>query len=169
MKQTVKIADIYFSDPIENKESGIKNVICNISTVEKVEKFKKDPDNEDIKILKKVNYLDCRLSDFKRIVVLDDTLAIVEDNVLSEEESKLSEKDRYLLQYKNQIRCLKGATLTFEKECVYEPELNEDGEEVKDEEGKAIKKLIGFGETTFIKLELSQAGTKLAEKLAFGE
>ena len=162
MKNVVKIADVYLSKEVESKQ-GIKHRILNISLVEKISSFKIV---EDEKVEKKVSNLSLRESDFVRLIALDDTLALVEERT---GDDSLSYEDNWSLKHRDRIRCLKGASLTIDREIVEEEELNEDGDIVLDEEGKPIKKLIGFGETKLVSLQLTKAGERLAEKLVFGE
>lgn len=181
VKDTVTISEIMFGAEVEN-ESGFKTQIININTVEPVNQFKVNEDGE--KEEKQVRQLGIRMSDFTRILVLNDLVALIDTCDVADDVTDM--KIRFAKQYKNQIKVLKGAKLTIEREEdkreMYDttkplvdekgkPKVNEDGEPMyeplKDAEGKVVKKLVGYTDIKYVKLELSQPAMKLAEKLVY--
>lgn len=184
MKNTITIADVMFSKEFET-ESGFKTQLVNLNIVEKLLQFVKGEDDEKEQIEKR--QLALRLSDFTRLLVLHPMLALVDEQELNLDQKKLPKEEQLLIQYKNQIKLLKGAKLSIEREEIEQtmfdeskPKLDakgkqvvgEDGEPVfevlVDENGKTVKKLVGFGEIKFLKLELTMPAEKLAEKMVYG-
>ena len=184
MKNTITIADIMFSKEFES-ESGFKTQLVNLNIVEKLLQFVKGEDDDKEEMEKR--QFAVQMSDFTRILVLHPLLALVDEQDLTSEQKMLPKEQQLMLQYKNQIKLLKGGKLTIQREEVYQvvldeskPKLdekgqqiiNEDGEpqfEVKvDENGKEVKKLVGFKDIQYLKLELTQPAERLAEKLVYG-
>lgn len=181
-RDVVTVSEIVFGNSFENK-NGITVQPVNINIVERLNQFKKNDDDE--KEEKEIRQLTINLSEFTRILVLNDYLALIKDSKVPEE---ITERKLQLAkQYEDQLRVLKGAKITIEREKIEEPEFDlskpledkdgnpimKDGEQVYDvkvdDEGKPIKKLVGYGDTRFTKLELSAAAAKLAEHLAFNK
>lgn len=161
MKNVVKIANVVFGVEIEN--NGFQVQLVNINLVDPIDQFKVNEDGE--KELKSQKQLTIRMPEFVRLLVLDDTLALVPEKSVTDEENKLSKQEILSMRFADQLRLLKGATVAVEREEIKEAKLDDDGNEVKDEEGKVVKELVGFGETKFNKLELTPIAKKLCEKL----
>lgn len=180
MKNVVTIVDLYYGSQFENKQ-GFKTTLVNMVLLEPLKQFRITEDGE--KELVSVRQLALRVSDFLRMLVLDETLALMDKETSSAEDEKI----KFLEEYKNFIKVLKGAKLTLQREELTskkfdvnkplvdkdgKPLVNEDGEVMydllRDAEGNPVEDLIGFGETTFVKLELTSTAKRLAEKLVFG-
>lgn len=183
VKNTVTISDVIFGNRFENK-SGVEVQPVNINIVEKLSQFKINDDEE--KEEKQIRQITINLSEFTRLLVLDDFLGLIKENDVPEDITE--PKTQLSIKYADQLRCMKGAKLTIEREEVKEvipdktkpitdvngdPKLDENGEQMYEpivgEDGKPVKKLVGYGDTRFIKLELSSAAAKLAEHLAYNK
>lgn len=160
MKNTVKIANIMFGAEIEN--NGYQVQLVNLNLLDTLKQFKVNEDGE--KELKEVRQLTIRMSEFMRLLVLDDYLALVPEKVLSDDEQKLSNREQLALRYADACRLLKGAEITLEREEIYEPELDDDGKPIE-KDGKPVQNLVGFGATEFSSVKLTPIATKVAEKL----
>lgn len=182
VKNVVTISDIMFGAEFEN-ESGFKTQIVNFNIVEPLGQFKVGEDDE--KEYKEVRQIGLRMSDFTRVLVLNDLVALIDPCEVADDVT--DPKIRFAKQYKNLIKVLKGAKLTIEREeiktTVYDetkPLLDEKGKQVvdketgepkfevkKDENGKEVKKLTGYSDIQYVALELTQPALKLAEKLVY--
>ena len=161
MKNVVKVANVVFGAEIEN--NGFQVQLVNFNLIDPMEQFKVNDDGE--KELKSVRQLTIRMSEFTRLLVLDDCLALVPEKPLSDEENNLKDNEKLAIRFADHLRILKGATITVDREEVKEDVLDDDGKPVTDDEGKVKKNLVGFGETKFTKLELTPIAKKLCEKL----
>lgn len=183
VRNTVTISDVIFGNRFENK-NGVEVQPVNINIVEKLSQFKINDDDE--KEEKQIRQITINLSEFTRLLVLDDFLGLIKENDVPEDVTE--PKEQLSIKYADQLRCMKGAKLTLEREEVKEvipdetkpitdengnPKLDENGEQMYEpvvgEDGKPVKKLVGYGDTRFIKLELSSAAAKLAEHLAYNK
>lgn len=160
MKNIVKIANIMFGAEVEN--NGYSVQLVNLNLLDTLKQFKVTEDGD--KELKEVRQLTIRMSEFTRLLVLDDYLALVPEKVLNEDEQKLSNKEQLALRFRDQCRLLKGAEITLEREEINEPELDDDGKPVE-KDGKPVQNLVGFGATEFTSVKLTPIATKVAEKL----
>lgn len=183
VKETVTISDVIFGNKFENK-NGIEVQPVNINLVEKLSQFKINDDEE--KEEKQIRQITINLSEFTRLLVLNDMLALVKESDVPEEITDV--KAQLTKKYEDQVRILKGAKITIEREEIKDvvpdetkPITDEDGnpklddneeqmyEPMLGEDGKPLKQLVGYGETRFIKLELTPAASKLAEHIAFNK
>lgn len=160
MKNTVKIANVVFGAEVEN--NGYSVQLVNLNLLDTLKQFKVNEDGE--KELKEVRQLTIRMSEFTRLLVLDDYLALVPEKMLNEDEQKLSNKEQLSLRFADQCRLLKGAEITLNREEIYEAELD-DGKPIKDKEGNDVKTLVGFGATEFTNVKLTPIAARVAEKL----
>ena len=166
MKNTIKIVEIYGGKTIE--QNGFNVQLVNISTFEPLLQFKVNEDGE--KELKNVHQLTLRLSEFKKLFVLDDMLALINPKKLTDEEKNLTDEEKFSIIYRDQIRVLKGAKLVIERDEILENNDDEDNdEEENDQENDQEKKLISFGEMKFLSLTLTPAARQKAEKIVFEE
>ena len=161
MKNTVKVANVVIGAEIEN--NGYQVRLVNINLVDPIEQFKVNEDGD--KELKAIKQLTVRMSEFTRLLVLDEALALVPEKSVVDEEGRLNEQEKLSIRYEDQLRLLKGATISIDREEIKEDVLDDDGNPVKDDDGKVQKELVGFGETKFTKLELTSIAKKLCEKL----
>lgn len=182
-KEVITIAEVRFSKEFET-ESKFKMQMVNLNIVERLEQFEKDEDDE--KVLVNKRQLGVRMSDFKRILVLNEWLALIPEEDLNEDQSKFEKDKQSEIIFAKHVRCLKAAKLTIEREEVFAPVydtkkplhdkdgnvvVDEDGnvqyEVKKDENGKDMKQLVGFGEMSFVDLKLTGAAEELAKHHAF--
>lgn len=161
MKNTVKIANVVFGAEVEN--NGYSVQLVNLNLLNTLKQFKVNEDGE--KELKEVRQLTIRMSEFTRLLVLNDYLALVPEKMLNEDEQKLSNKEQLSLRFADQCRLLKGAEITLNREEIYEAELDDDGNPIKDKEGNDVKTLVGFGATEFTNVKLTPIAARVAEKL----
>lgn len=162
MKNTVKISQIYFSAPIEGDYGTY--CIANINTIERIKQFKlnEDGDKEEVE----ARQLSIRDNEFDRLLVCNDYLAALPVEQVSDEDQTTMERNKILeAKYKNHIDLLRGATLEIEREEIYENIVDDEGNEVKDAEGKPQTKLVGFGEMTIKSLKLNVVCQKKIEKM----
>lgn len=181
MKSTITISEVFMNRSFTN-ENGLEIQLVNLNIVEKLPQFQVEEDEK--KLIEKRQFT-IKMSDFKRLLVLDPMLALVPNVKLSEEEQQLPKNEQLMIQFGRQIQLLRAAKLTIDREEVKtveysdKPVLDENGEPKKDangdivyepqldDDGKPKQHLVGFGETSFIKLELTSPAAKLAERFAF--
>ena len=165
MKTTVTISKVYFGAEIET-DYGTASIV-NINTVEPVLQGKKNDDGE--KEIVQIRQLAMRMSDFERILVLDQHLPLLDVPQLTDEQKKLSMREQFELQYKEHIKVLKGAKLTIEREEIKAPKMTQDenGNEVAelDKDGNEVMILAGFGDTKYTSLLITDFATKYCEHL----
>ena len=183
VKDTVTISDVIFGNRFENK-NGVEVQPVNINIVEKLSQFKINDDDE--KEEKQIRQITVNLSEFTRLLVLNDMLALVKESDVPEEIADV--RAQLAKKYEDQVRILKGAKITVEREEIKDvipdetkplvddngdPKLDDSGEQMYEplvgNDGKPVKKLVGYGETRFTKIELTPAATKLAEHIAFNK
>lgn len=143
-----------------------------LSTMEKVLQGKFNENEE--KVLVELHLLEVKPSDFLRLMTIEKNLL----PYMVEEES-----DDLNIRHKNQMKALRGAVIEIEREEVRiplmdenKPLLDNDGKIIVDEEGEVkysplldaeghpVTKLIGFGETKFISVTLTEGGKRCAER-----
>lgn len=175
MKNTFTVADITVGNEFKNEqEFTVQNVV--LATVEKIKQFEKP---NGVKTLVEKPIFKLKKSEFIRLLALDSMLVLLPKG---KAEAGESPKEALEAAYEDHLQILHGAQITIEREerfeTVYsdEPELDKDGNPVVDsnedvvykplldEEGKPQQKLVGFGETKLLKLELSAPAKKLLEK-----
>lgn len=182
MKNVVTISDIMFGKPFENK-NGIDTQLVNLNTVEKIHQFKMNEDGEKKGIEKA--QIAINFSNFTRMLVLDQWLALMPTVKLSDEQEALPKAERDAIVYANHLRVLRGAKVTISRtedtEVQYDetkPLKDEKGEpvlkdgeqvyeELKDENDKVVKKVVGYRDLEVVAIELTPAASKLAQHLAF--
>ena len=167
MKNTMTIATVTVSNEFENDQNfKVQNVV--FTTEEKIQQFEK---SNGVKTLVERKLFKLKKSDFLRLLALDTSLVLLKPFKVDE---GLDAKASLEEAYEDHLLLLGGAKLTIEREDRYEtllsdePELDKDGNPVVDanedivykplldENGKPQQKLVGFGETTLLKLELSE-------------
>lgn len=161
MKNTVKIANIMFGAEVESNGHSVQ--LVNINLVDALKQFKVNEDGD--KELKEARQLTIRMSEFTRLLVLDDYLALVPEKMLNDDEQKLSNREQLTLRYADACRLLKGAEISLTREEIYEDKLDDDGNPIKDAEDKPVQTLVGFGTTEFTSAKLTPIAAKVAEKL----
>lgn len=180
MKNTVTIVSVFSGETFTNKQ-GFRTNLMNISTFEPYEHFEFNADGD--KVLSRAREVAITRSDFLRLLVLDEDLPFINESEITEREKQLSEGQQFDWRYHRQIKCMKSARLTIEREevktIVYSDKvrLDEKGKEVVDpetgevlfepllgEDGQPVTKVIGFGATRFVSLELTPRGRELARK-----
>lgn len=162
MKNTVKISQVYFSTPIEGDYGTY--CIANINTIERIKQFKVNEDGEKEEV--EARQLSIRDNEFDRLLVVNDFLAALPLEQVSDEDQAVMQRNQILdIRYKHHIELLRGATLEIEREEVYENVVDDEGNEVKDAEGKVQTKLVGFGEMTIKSLKLNIICQKKVEKM----
>jgi hypothetical protein len=161
MKNTVKIANIVFGAEVESNGHSVQ--LVNINLVDALKQFKVNEDGD--KELKEARQLTIRMSEFTRLLVLDDYLALVPEKMLNDDEQKLSNREQLTLRYADACRLLKGAEISLTREEIYEDELDDDGNSIKDDEDKPVRTLVGFGTTEFTSVKLTPVAARVAEKL----
>lgn len=183
VKNVVTVSDVIFGNKFENK-NGVEVQPVNINIVEKLSQFKVNDDEE--KEEKQIRQITINLSEFTRLLVLDGYLGLIKESDVPEEIT--DSKVILTKKYEDQVRCLKGAKLTIEREEIKEivpdeskpitddegnPKLDDNDEQMYEpmvgEDGKPIKKLVGYGETRFTKIELTPAANELAKHIAFNK
>lgn len=179
MKNVVTITDINYGSSFENK-NGIKTTIINLSLFEKLPQFKEDDENGG-KVYREIKSYGINLSDFLRLFILDENLPYIDERRV--DDSVTDPSERFKIKYHYHIKCMKGAKLTIEREeiegIIYSDVIAKDdkGKDIvdketgevqfepkRDEKGNIVKKLVGFGDTKFVKLELTKRGSELALK-----
>lgn len=167
MKNTMTIATVTVSNEFENDQNfKVQNVV--FTTEEKIQQFEK---SNGVKTLVERKLFKLKKSDFLRLLALDTSLVLLKPFKVDE---GLDAKASLEEAYEDHLLLLGGAKLTIEREDRYEtllsdePEVDKDGNPVVDanedvvykplldENGKPQQKLVGFGETTLLKLELSE-------------
>lgn len=167
MKNTMTIATVTVSNEFENDQNfKVQNVV--FTTEEKIQQFEK---SNGVKTLVERKLFKLKKSDFLRLLALDTSLVLLKPFKVDE---GLDAKTSFEEAYEDHLLLLGGAKLTIEREDRYEtllsdePEVDKDGNPVVDanedvvykplldENGKPQQKLVGFGETTLLKLELSE-------------
>lgn len=146
MKTTVRIVEVRNFQQVEGKD--FTTTLVNIKVDSPVPTFKKDEDGE--KKLVNSKELCIRLSEFKDILVLDQSLALLEEA----KGEKLEDV------FKFHCLLLKGAKLVISKEDVMEKPTDDEGNVIEGAE----EVLVGFGETKF-QLELTQQAKDFLAKL----
>ena len=134
MKNTIKIVEIYGGKKTE--QNGFDVTLVNISTFEPLLQFKVNEYGE--KELKKVHQLTIRLSEFKKLFILDDMLALLEPKKLTDEEKNLTDEEQFATIYSEHIKVLRGARLVIEREEILDND-DEDNDEDNDVENNAEK------------------------------
>lgn len=180
MKDVLTIVDVTYTPTFENKK-GFKTKLVDLVLMQPLLQGKTSENGE--KVLVSIKQYGVNLNEFKRILILDETLCLIEKEKSSVEDETL----KFFEEYKNHIKVLRGAKLTLEREEGKakkfdvnkpltddngKPLVDEDGEVMydylRDAEGNIVEQLTGFGDTKFVKLELTPTAKKLAEKLVFG-
>lgn len=162
MKNTVKISQVYFSTPIEGDYGTY--CIANINTIERIKQFKVNEDGEKEEV--EVRQLSIRDNEFDRLLVANDYLAALPLGEVSDEDQAVMQRNQVLdIKYKRHMELLRGATLEIEREEIFESVVDDEGNEVKDEDGKVQTKLVGFGEMTIKSLKLNVICQKKVEKM----
>lgn len=175
MKNTFTVADITVGNEFKNEqEFAVQNVV--FTTVEKLKQFEKV---DGVKNLVERAIFKLRKSEFTRLLALDAMLVLLPKG---KPQDGASAKEVLEVTYEDHLRLLHGAQITIEREerveTVFsdEPVLNDDGtpkvddnedvvyKPLLDEEDKPVTRLVGFGETKLLKLELSAPAKKLLEK-----
>lgn len=175
MKNTFTVAEITIGNEFKNEqEFAVQNVV--FTTVEKLKQFEKV---DGVKNLVERAVFKLKKSEFTRLLALDTMLVLLPKG---KAQAGASAKEALEAAYEDHLQLLHGAQITIEREerleTIYsdEPEIDKDGNPVVDanedvvykplldEEGKPQQKLVGFGETKLLKLELSQPAKKLLEK-----
>lgn len=181
-KDVVTISEVNFGAKVTNEGNGFSTSIININILERLNQFKKNEDDE--KEEKQVRQLGVRLSDFTRLIVLDEYLALIPEGDV--DVNITDPKTIFDIKYAQHKSILKGAKLTINRErvesVVYDTEkpktdsdgnpiVNEDGEvqyeTKKDENGKDVMTLTSYGEIEFVELKLTNAALEKAKYLAF--
>lgn len=182
-KDVITIADIMFGKPFENK-NGIDTQLVNLNTVEAVHQFRVNEDGEKEEVEKR--QIAIPFSDFTRMLVLDGMLALVPESAVSGDATSRPKNEQDAIKFANQVRCLRGAKLTIKREEEFEvvpdetkPVVDGAGNAVLDdneeqvyepllgEDGKPVKRLVGYRNLEVVAVELSGPASKLAEHLAF--
>ena len=182
-KDVITIADVMFGKVFTNKNQ-IDTQLVNLNTVEKVQQFRLNEDGEKEEVEKR--QIAIPFSDFTRMLVLDGMLGLVPERELSTEDASKPKDEQDKVRYADHVRCLRGAKLTIKRDEDWEvvpdetkPLSNEDGspklndsdeqiyEPLLDEEGKPVKKLVGYRNLEVVAVQLSAPAAKLAEHLAF--
>lgn len=175
MKNTFTVAEITVGNEFKNEqEFAVQNVV--FTTVEDIKQFEKP---NGVKTLVDKPVFKMKKSEFTRMLALDTELVLLEK---AKSENGASAKEALEVAYKDHLQLLHGAQITVEREerfeTIYsdEPELDKDGNPVVDanedivykplldEEGKPQQKLVGFGKTKILKLELSAPAKMLLKK-----
>lgn len=183
MKNVITIADVMFGKVFTNKNQ-IDTQLVNLNTVEKIHQFRMNEDGEKEEVEKR--QIAIPFSDFTRMLVLDGMLGLVPEHTLSDEDASKPKDEQDKIRYADQVRCLRGAKLTIKRDEDWEvvpdetkPKQNADGEAEVDEygeqiyepligeDGKPVKKLVGYRNLEVVAVELSAPAAKLAEHLAF--
>lgn len=183
MKNVITIADVMFGKVFTNKNQ-IDTQLVNLNTVEKIHQFKMNEDGEKEEVEKR--QIAIPFSDFTRMLVLDGMLGLVPECAISEEDASKPKDEQDRIKYSNVVRCLRGAKLTIKRDEDWEvvpdetkPKQNAEGEAEVDEygeqvyepligeDGKPVKKLVGYRNLEVVAVELSAPAAKLAEHLAF--
>ena len=162
MKNTIKIVEVKISNTVENNGYDIR--LININILDPIPCFKVNEDGE--KELKEIRQLTIRLSELKRIFILDDMLALLpEAKIKKEKLNEINEREALEIKYYRHFNALKAAELTIDREEVYDAELDDDGNPIMDEKGEPKKKLISFGKTEYKALKLTAFSKKYIEKV----
>lgn len=106
----------------------------------------------------------------KIFVLVKEVLYMVEENGQQVAKTKwveLTEPERVRLRYDEQLKKLCGATIVMEKVEIMEPDVDEDGNVIMDNEGNPKEHFKGFGETIFRSVQLDKIGQELAEDIVF--
>lgn len=175
MKNTFTVAEITVGNEFKNEqEFAVQNVV--FTTVEKLKQFEKV---DGVKNLVERAIFKLKKSEFTRLLALDAELVLLPKG---KTQAGTSAKEALEIAYEDHIQLLHGAQITIEREertetvLSDEPELDKNGNPVLDanedvvykllldEEGKPVTRLVGFGETKLLKLELSAPAKKLLEK-----
>lgn len=175
MKNTFTVAEITVGNEFKNEqEFAVQNVV--FTTVEKLKQFEKV---DGVKNLVERAVFKLKKSEFTRLLALDSMLVLLPKG---KAQDGASAKEVLEVSYEDHLQLLHGAQITIEREertetvLSDEPELDKDGNPVLDsnedvvykplldEEGKPVTRLVGFGETKLLKLELSTPAKKLLEK-----
>ena len=161
MKNKVKIVEVKVSNTVENNGYDVR--LININILNPRPCFKVNEDGE--KELKDVRQLTIRLSELKRIFILDDMLALLpEAKIKKEKLNEINEREALEIKYYRHFNALKAAELTVDREEVYDAELDDEGTPVLNENGEPKKVLIGFGKTNYSDLKLTSFSKKYIEK-----
>ena len=180
LRTTVTISEVIFGNSFENK-NGINVQPVNINTLEKINQFKVIDDEKE---QKDIRQLTIAMNEFTRLLAKGGWIAQIKESKV--DETGKTQRDILNERYEDQLNCLKGATLVFDreevKETVYDetkPVMNPDGSPKLDEneqvyeplmeDGKVVKKLVGYGELTFVSLKLTPEGEELAKFKAFNK
>lgn len=182
-KDVITIADVMFGKVFTNKNQ-IDTQLVNLNTVEAVHQFKVNEDGEKEEMEKR--QIAIPFSDFTRMLVLDGMLALVPECELTAEDATKEKHKQDAIKHADQVRCLRGAKLTIKREEELEvvpdeskPVVDADGNAVLDdneeqvyepllgEDGKPVKRLVGYRNLEIVAVELSGPASKLAEHLAF--
>jgi hypothetical protein len=166
MKNVVTISKVYFGAEINTDYGTVK--IVNLNLVEPLLQGKKNEDGD--KELVEVRQLAMRMSDFERMLMLDENLAFLEVKELTEEEKNLGEREKFEIQYKHHIQVLRAAKLTIEREEIKVPKVtgqDENGNDIveKDREGNEVMVLSEFGETKYTNIVLTNVAKRYCEHL----
>lgn len=178
VKEVVTISEVKIRSSFTN-DRGIKVVPVTVNTIERVNQFQKD--ENDNKVLKSIRQVpNVNLSDFTRLLALSPYLPLIKKSAVSK---TAAEDEQLNTMYEDHLRCLGGAKLTLERveirdyEYTDEPELDKDGnpkvdenedvvyKKALDDKGNPITKLIGYGETSYLKLELTDPALDEAKRL----
>lgn len=168
MKNTVKVVNVKFNNEFENK-NGIKQHTLQMLLVEPIMmgRVVKNDDERTEKVLKMSDRLVIDFKSFLKLIVMDDDLSQL-DPMTSENE----EWDKKMTEmYSKHLGLLRGAEITLKREEITAPvyEVDESGEIRLDEDGnptikidgdKPVTKMIGFGETTFLDIKLTNGAQK---------
>ena len=182
-KDVITIADVMFGKVFTNKNQ-IDTQLVNLNTVEKIRQFRVNEDGEKEEVEKR--QIAIPFSDFTRMLVLDGMLALVPESVVSEDAASKPKNEQDAIRFANQVRCLRGAKLTIKRDEDWEdvpdetkPVVDGEGNPVLDdnneqtyhpllgEDGKPVKKLVGYRNLEVVAIELSAPAAKLAEHLAW--
>lgn len=181
VRNTVTISNVMFGNEFENN-NGIHVQPVNINTVERINQFKIVDDEKEEK---EIRQLTIGMNEFTRLLAKGGWIAQIKESKV--DETGKTQKEILNERYEDQLNCLKGATLVFDreevKETVYDetkpvmnpdgsPKLDDNEEQVYEplmENGKPVKKLIGYGELTFVSLKLTNEGEELAKFKAFNK
>lgn len=179
----VTISEVVIRNAFTN-DNGIKIIPVTVNTVERVSQFQKNTsdDGDEVKVLKRIRQVpNVNLSDLTRIFALNPYLSLIRK---SNVDDITDDTERLNVMYEDHLRLLGSAKLTFERvekrNVVYtdKPILDENGDPKKDknddimyqpeldDKDNPVTTLVGYGETTFIKLDLTEPAYELAKYLA---